>query len=128
MRRANRQWVLHDISGVLADLRPGWRLGDWDNAQLAVTREGQLVVVIPLASQAETGLPREHDLVMAWVDPVSGKVLRHAFVPKPAPGEPDWLASIEKGAPANLADNPYVLFTSGVGNATANTRVHLLQV
>lgn len=128
IRGADRQWTFHDISGVLADLRPGWRLGGWDNAQLAVTRDGLLIAVIPFSPQAGAALPREHDLVMAWMDPVTGKILRHAFVPKPASDEPDWLASIEKGAPANPADNPCVLFTGGVGNATANTRVHLMQI
>ncbi len=109
-RRADGSWRCTDVTAHALRQRPGWRTAP--QAQIAVDRDGLLVLVMPIAPDGAWGHP-ETELSVLWAEPATGRVVHQAMPTRFAAGEPDWLSSLEKGNVGLPDHGLYLMHTSG---------------
>jgi hypothetical protein len=110
VRDRSRVWRVTDLSGDGARIDPGNIFSG--QPQVAVNAAGEIVLVAPRAATAKWGDPSSR-LHAFWLDLADGSVRRHHALEKTEPGEPDWLASIEKPGPGVFPEELYLLFQTG---------------
>lgn len=111
IRRASGAWHCTDISSAALQQRPDWKTSP--QPQIAVDRDGLLLLVIPVSPEGAWGHP-DTDLAVVWADPESGRVVDQKLIPRFAAGQPDWLASLEKSNVGVPDHNLHLIHTSGV--------------
>lgn len=110
VRDSNRTWHFTDLTDHIRSMHPD--LVPSDAPQIAVDKNGMLVIVCTIAADCRWGHP-EGRLVILWVNPGNGAVTRSESIPQSGPGRPDWLASIEKNNVGTPDNDLFLLYMSG---------------
>ena len=117
--------ALCDLTKDATVERPDWKVTEI--AQIAVDREGRLVVVGSISPEGQVGNP-EAQLFLLWIDPANGHVTRRALIPKSRPDAPDGHPSNEKNTIGIPEDDLFLLYTSGNQTEGRGNNVHLMQI
>lgn len=110
VRTADLVWEITDLSPAVNTACPGTHFNG--TAQMAVTPDAELIVVLPRAENERWGHVTTQ-LHVFRISPESGEVLLHEPIEKTNPDEPDWLVSIEKEVLGQYRSDPYATFITG---------------